>query len=68
MATEKPSGPRPDLPRFFSVAKVAVILDMSQKSVRRDIKAGELPVHRFGRLLRVSEADLAAYIARRRRG
>ena len=66
--TEKPSSSRPPVPRFLSVAKVAAILDMSQKKVRRHIDAGELPVHRFGRLVRVSEADLAAFIALSRRG
>ena len=67
MATEKPSGPRPDLPRLLSIAKAAVQLDVSVKKVRREIKLGALPIHRIGRQIRISEWDLAAYIASRRR-
>ena len=67
MKPEMPAGPRSGVPRFFSIAKVAVQLDVSQKTVRREIKRGELAVHRIGRQDRISELDLAAYIARRRR-
>jgi excisionase family DNA binding protein len=54
------------LPRFLSVEAVATQLEVSTKTVRRWIDSGELPVHRFGRQLRVSEADLGAFIARSR--
>jgi len=62
-----PAGPRSALPRLLSIAKVAVQLDVSQKTVRRLIEAGELPVHDVGRQLRISETDLAAFLARSRR-
>jgi excisionase family DNA binding protein len=66
--TAQPSSPlssqqRLRLPRLFSVKAVAMQLGISTKTVRRWIDAGELPVHRFGRQLRISEADLAAFIA-----
>ena len=54
------------LPRLFSINEVAAELDVSPKTVRRWIAAGELPVHRLGRQLRISEADLLAFIARSR--
>jgi excisionase family DNA binding protein len=54
------------LPRFLSVEAVATHLQVSTKTVRRWIDAGELPVHRLGRQLRVSEADLGAFVARSR--
>ena len=54
------------VPRLLSIETVAAILDVSPKSVRRWIAAGLLPVHRLGRQIRISEPDLAAYIARSR--
>lgn len=53
-------------PRLLSIAIVAVHLSVSQKTVRRLIADGQLPTHRVGRQLRVSEADLAAFVARSR--
>lgn len=57
-----------DLTSFHSVRAVADRLDVSIKSVRRWIDRGDLPVHRFGRQLRISEADLQEFIQRHRRG
>ena len=56
------------VPRLFSIETVAAMLDVSPKTVRRWIAAGLLPVHRLGRQIRVSEPDLAAFIARSRCG
>jgi len=39
---------------------------VSGKTVRRLIDRGELAVHRIGRLLRMSEADLQSYVAKQR--
>jgi excisionase family DNA binding protein len=60
--TAKPSV----LPRLLSVNKVAVQLDVLEKTVRRLIADRQLPVRRVGRQLRISEIDLAAFIARSR--
>jgi excisionase family DNA binding protein len=59
------SKPAP-APRLLSTAAVAARLDVSQKTVRRLIENGQLPIHRIGRQVRISEPDLAAYIARSR--
>ena len=48
------------------VATVARRLGISIKTVRRMIDRGELPVHRVGRLLRLSDADVDAYVQSRR--
>lgn len=66
MTTEKSSGSRPGLPRLFSLGKVAAQLDVSVKTVRRIIKRGELPVYRISGQDRISDLDLAAYLARQR--
>jgi excisionase family DNA binding protein len=52
--------------RLLQLKEVAEILAVSVKTVRRAISAGDLPIHRFGRLLRISENDLAAYVDQRR--
>ena len=66
------SAPRPPkvsaIPRLLSVAMVATCLGVSTKTVRRLIKDGQLPSHRVGRLIRISETDLAVFIARSRSG
>lgn len=48
------------------VSEVAARLGVSTKTVRRAIGRGDLPAHRLGRLLRISDADLAAYLSGRR--
>ena len=47
----------------MSASEIAERLGASEKWVRRKIADGALPAHRVGRLLRVAEADLAAYLA-----
>jgi excisionase family DNA binding protein len=58
--------PQPAVPQMHDVDAVARRLGVSSKTIRRVIGRGELAVHRIGRLLRVSEADLQSYIAGRR--
>jgi excisionase family DNA binding protein len=53
--------------QFYTVDAVAEQLGVSTKTVRRWITAGDLPAHRLGRQLRISNADLATFIAQRRR-
>ncbi len=50
--------------RLHDVATVGARLDVSVKTVRRMIERGELPAHRIGKLLRISETDLLDYLAR----
>ena len=56
----------PAIAPLLALDAVATRLDVSIKTVRRIIDRGELPVHRVGRLLRISEADLAEYVVARR--
>ena len=50
-------------PRFLTVAQVADVLAVSQRSIRRWISAGELLAHKLGRQVRISEFDLRAFLA-----
>jgi excisionase family DNA binding protein len=52
--------------RFHSVATVARLLEVSEKTVRRWIDAGDLPHHRLGRQIRIADDDLRAFLAMRR--
>lgn len=54
------------VPPLFSIPEVAACLKVSPKTVRRWIEHGELPVHRLGRQIRISEPDLAAFVRARR--
>jgi excisionase family DNA binding protein len=54
------------LTRFYTVAQVANLLAVSQRSVRRWIAARELLAHKFGRQLRIAESDLRAFVEWRR--
>jgi len=49
-----------------SIAEVAALLGVSTRTVRRLIAGGDLLAHRIGRSLRISEADLSAFLARAR--
>jgi excisionase family DNA binding protein len=53
--------------QLLSVDDVAEKTGLSGRTIRRLIASGELPVHRIGRSIRISEDDLARFIAACRR-
>ena len=55
------------LPRLLTVDDVAEVLGLSTKTVRRRIHDGDIPAHRPGRAIRITETDLLAYIDRTKR-
>jgi excisionase family DNA binding protein len=60
--TPSPARTRP----LLSVAAVAERLNVSTRSVRRSIARRDLRKHRIGGQIRVSEADLEAFMLRSR--
>ena len=54
--------------RFLTLSEVAEILQVSERTVHRWVKAGHLLTHGFGRAVRISHSDLQAFIASRRTG
>ncbi|WBX85608.1 excisionase family DNA-binding protein [Sphingosinicella microcystinivorans] len=62
-ALSAPGKPRPGK-AFHTVADLAERWTMSQRNIRRLIENGELSVHRFGRSVRVSAANVALFEAR----
>jgi excisionase family DNA binding protein len=51
------------LTRLRTIDEAAELLNVSPRTVRRLIESGALPVHRLGRLVRIADGDLAAFLA-----
>jgi excisionase family DNA binding protein len=64
MPTMPTSPTRP--PSLLSVSDIAERLKLSTKTIRRWIERGDLPAHRLGRNVRISEQDLAGYLNKHR--
>ena len=63
-----PRSPARQVGRLLSIPQAADQLSISDKGVRRAINRGNLVAHRIGRLLRIAQDDLAAFMAIRRGG
>jgi excisionase family DNA binding protein len=61
-----PPPPGPHRPKLLTINEVADRTSLSARTIRRLIAKGDLPVHRIGRAVRVSEDDLARFLAARR--
>jgi excisionase family DNA binding protein len=51
----------PVVPQLYTTDEVAKMLRVSQRTVQDWIRSGELRAVRYGRLLRIREADLANF-------
>jgi excisionase family DNA binding protein len=47
-----------DLPQFMTVAETCTVLNLARSTVYDLIRRGDLPVRRFGRVLRIPKAGL----------
>ena len=56
----------PATPEFLTIDKVAQVLGVSTRTVRRWIKSGQLVAHRFPRLVRIDPADFDAFLRQHR--
>lgn len=59
-------GSHPGAERLHTPHQTAERLQVSLRTVRRWIATGDLPVHRLGRAIRISEADLSEFLRRAR--
>ena len=57
---------KPGLTKLRTINEVAELFNTSTRSVRRLIESGALPVHRLGRSVRISDVDIAAFLAANR--
>jgi excisionase family DNA binding protein len=55
-----------DIPKFLTIVQVAELLAVSTRTVRRWVDDELLVVHRPGRVVRISEPDLRAFLAEQR--
>ena len=62
-ATKQHSAESASGTQFMTLRDVADILDVSLSTLRRRIAEGALRVHRIGRAIRISQTDLAAFLA-----
>ena len=49
--------------KLRTIDETAELLNTSTRTIRRFIDSGALPVHRLGRSVRISDADIAAFLA-----
>ena len=61
----KSDGPSSEAPALYRLEEAAGRARLSLGFLRRQIALGELEVVRLGRMVRISEAALLAYLARR---
>ena len=52
-----------ELPNFYTIQEIAGKLGVSPRTVQRRIKDGALKRHKFDGTVRISEADLRAFLA-----
>jgi excisionase family DNA binding protein len=55
-----------DQTKFLTIGEVAERLYVSTRTVRRWIKSGDLSVHQFGRVVRISVSDLRSFLTAHR--
>ena len=60
--TESSKLPSEQFEPLLTLKQVAVVLGLSERSVRRIIRAGDLPAIRIGGSPRIRSADLRAYL------
>jgi len=58
MKTDKPKAST----KFFTIAQIAEVMEISERSVRRWIDKGLLVAHKIGGLVRISEADFLTFL------
>lgn len=52
--------------KLRTIDETAVLFSVSKRTVQRLISSGALPVHRLGRAVRISDADLAIFLIENR--
>jgi len=58
------NGPSNIPPRLMTIKEVAGLANVSSRTVRRWIDAGQLPFYRLGRAIRISDEDVRNMLER----
>ena len=65
---QQPSSPSSDgLQRLHTLADVAQATSLSLSTLRRAIRRQQLSVYQFGSAIRIAQADIDAWLERKRR-
>jgi excisionase family DNA binding protein len=56
----------PSLTKLRTIDETAEIFNTSTRTIRRLIDSGALPAHRLGRCVRISDQDIAVFLAANR--
>ena len=62
-STSGAGTPGRPLSKMRTIGETAELLGTSTRTIRRFIKSRQLPKHRFGRLVRLSDADIVTFLA-----
>jgi excisionase family DNA binding protein len=60
-------APIPIFPTLYSITEIAKLLKVHPRTVRRWIDKSDITAHRFGRQIRITDADLAMFISKNRK-
>jgi excisionase family DNA binding protein len=66
MTTYDSNTPARSFPALLTIKQTAEHLQVSTRTIRRWIEAGDLIAHRMGHQFRISETDLQTFIKTRR--
>jgi len=66
MSPNPTAAPRRGSTRLFTIPQVADEAQVSVKTIRRRINAGDLIAHRIGKSLRITEDDFRAFLNKNR--
>lgn len=66
MSPNPTAAPRRASTRLFTIQQVADETQVSVKTIRRRIDAGDLVAHRIGKSLRIAEDDFRAFLNKSR--
>ena len=67
MSTKPPAEPHPGQRNFLTIKQLAEYWQRDERSIHRDIRSGDLTVHRFGRSVRIEQDDILAFQAKKRK-
>ena len=64
--SQAPVSRRRSLTKLRTIDETAEIFNTSTRTIRRLINSGALPAHRIGRCVRISDLDIAVFLAANR--
>ena len=57
---------KPSTREFYTVSQIANLLQLNEMTIYRMVKAGELPYHQIGRMMRFRNDDVEQFLSQHR--